>query len=221
MSTSYIPPRDADLDDWLNNFSTLITAGPATYGLVAGDATAIAAGVLSWHTKFLAAIAGPTRGPMTIADKDDEKVLVLALVRPYAQQVANNAAVDVADKVSLGVNPRTTSPTPVPTPATQPVILLAGAMPLQHMLRYRDATAIPSVKAKPAGVIQLYLYGATSATVIVDPATLPMIRPATKSPLLVDFDASDKGKTCYYAGRWVTRTGLMGPWSNITAAVVP
>lgn len=220
MSAPYIPPRDADLDVWLANFSTLITAGPATYGLVSGDATTIAAAVLAWHTAFLAATGGSTRGPMTISAKDDQKVLVLAVARPYAQQVANNAAVAVDDKIALRLNPRTTTPTPVPTPVTQPVILLAGGMPLQHELRYRDATSIPSVKAKPAGAVQLLVYAAPSATLITDPAVLPFVQPATKSPLIVSWDSSERGKTVYYAGRWMTRTGLLGPWSTITHAVL-
>ena len=39
----YIPARNANLIAWAANFSTLITASPGTYGLLAGDATAIAA----------------------------------------------------------------------------------------------------------------------------------------------------------------------------------
>ena len=43
MSTypTYIPAKDALFATWLENFSTLLTAAPATYGLTAPDATAV------------------------------------------------------------------------------------------------------------------------------------------------------------------------------------
>ena len=40
MAGSYLPTREPELRDWVVNFSNLITAAPATYGLVAADATA-------------------------------------------------------------------------------------------------------------------------------------------------------------------------------------
>ena len=49
----YIPVKDADLANWLDNFSALITASPATYGLVAGDAVAIAAQVAAWDAAYV------------------------------------------------------------------------------------------------------------------------------------------------------------------------
>ena len=55
----------------------------------------------------------------------------------------------------------------------------------------------------------------TSATIVTDPASLPFIGIQTKNPVAVNFSSADVGKTAYYAGRWVTRRGLVGPWSAI------
>jgi hypothetical protein len=220
MSAPYIPNKDAALDTFATNFSALITAAPATYGLVAGDATTIAGVRLTFHTAYLAATNGATRGPSTITVKDAAKVNMLATIRPYAQQIANNGGVTNGNKIALGLNPRTSTPTPFPTPATAPVLLLAAGMPMQHQLRYRDATAIPSVKAKPAGAIQLILSGATSPTVISNPALLPFLSAQTKSPFIQQWGSGDVGKIAYYAARWITRTGLMGPYSAILSATI-
>jgi hypothetical protein len=220
MSTPYIPTTDALLDTFTQNFSSLITANPALYGLVAGDAVTIAGVVATFHTDYLAATNVSTRGPLTIANKDTARTIMLLTIRPYSQTIANNAGVTVGNKVALGLNPRTNPPTPVAAPTTAPALTLAGAIPLQHLLRFRDAMALPSVKAKPAGVIQMQLFAAVSPTVISDPTVLPQIMVVTKSPFVVDWPSSAVGKIAYYAAKWVTRTGLTGPYSAIFTATV-
>lgn len=221
MSTPYIPNGDAPLDTFLTNFSGLITAGPGTYGLQAGDASTIAGVVAGWHAAYLAATDGSTRGPMTIAEKDTQRVTCLSTVRPYCQQIANNGAVLTSDKIALGLNPRTNPPTPIATPTTQPVLSLSLSQPGQSLMRYRDSAASPSVKAKPFGAIACQVVGAVATTMPSNAATLPLLMTVTKSPFIVTWDPSDTGKTAYVAGRWITRTGRVGPFGAIVPVTVP
>lgn len=211
----YIPPRDADLATWADNFSDLITAAPGTYGLLAGDATAIAAVVNPFLAAYTLAVNPSTRTPVTVGDKDDARTAMLALVRQYAVQISLNAGVLTADKIAVGVNPRTSTPSPIADPTTSPVLSIVSAPPLTHVLRYRDEEASPSVKAKPYGVTQLLLYGTASATPITDQDALDFKGAFTKAPSLVEWAPADAGKQAYYAGRWMTRRGLVGPWSAI------
>lgn len=216
----YIPTRDADLVTWSNNFSSLITTSPATYGLVSGDATAIAASNATWIAAYAVAVNPSTRTPQTVTAKDNAKVSLLAVVRPYAQRISKNAGISPSVKVAVGVNPGTNGPTPIVAPTTNPIVSVVNALPLQHVIRYRDQLASPSVKAKPAGVVAMQLFGKVSATVITDPEELPFIQIDTKSPLLVEWGSGDTGKAAYYAGRWQTRKGLVGPWSPVVAFTV-
>lgn len=220
MAAPYIPVRDADLNNWASNFSTLITASPATYGLISADAVAIAASYTSWFAAYGLAINPPTRTSVTVADKDTAKISMLALMRPYAQQIANNAGVDVSDKIALGVNPRTNTPTPIAAPTSVPVLSLISATYLQHTMRYRDEGAPSTSRAKPVNVIQMQLFAAVSATVISDPTTLPLIATATKVPVVVTWDSSDRGKPAYYTARWINRNGLFGPFCDISNIIV-
>jgi hypothetical protein len=220
MANPYIPNRDPDFDDWLLNFSTLLTASPATYGLIAADAVNVAAAYTSWHTAFLAAIAGPTRGPMSIAAKDTARVATLGVVRPYAQLISLNAGVMVEDKIAIGVNARTNTPTPIPAPTTYPVLSVIGITYLQTTLRYRNDGAPETSRAKPANVMQIQIFGATSTTVISDPSALPLKSTGTKVPLVLGWDSSEVGKTAYLSGRWINRNGLVGPFSPIMPVVV-
>jgi hypothetical protein len=221
MSAPYIPPKDADFANWLANFSTMITASPATYGLTAGDATTIAAQDTAFQAAYTLAVNPSTRTPATVAAKDAAKVTALGVVRPYAQRIANNAGVSPSNKVALGLNPRTNPPTPITAPTTNPIITIPSMIVLGLITRMRDSLASPSVKAKPAGAIAMELYAKTSATPITDPTQLVFIGLQTKSPFTISFDSSDGGKQAYIAGRWVTRTGLVGPWSAVVTATVP
>lgn len=211
----YIPPRDVDLDTWSANFSTLLTASPATYGLTAADATAVAAVVASWHAAYLLVTSPTTKTATTVSAKNVARILMLATVRPYSIQISLNAGVSPSNKVAIGVSPRTSVPVPIPAPVTAPSVTINTALPLQHVLRYRDELSSPTVKAKPYGAIGIQIFGAASATVISSPDSLLYLATDTKSPLLVTWDEAQKGKTAYYAARWVTRRGLVGPWSPI------
>jgi hypothetical protein len=44
---------------------------------------------------------------------------------------------------------------------------------------------------------------------------------ASRSPHILEFDESDRGKTVYIALQWQNERGLTGPWSEMQTAVVP
>lgn len=217
----YIPVTDAGLDAFLANFSALITAAPATYGLVAGDAVVIAGEVAAWSAAYLPVLSPTTKTRAAVAAKNAARVTVVALIRTYAQQVANNPGVDPGDKVALGLNPKTSKPSPVSAPTSAPVLLVQSASNLALIVRYRDSAAGVKVKAKPFGAIGCEIYAKVSATPVVLVSDLTFYQRATKSPVVIEFGGSDGGKQVYLASRWVTRTGLYSPWSSIVSFTIP
>lgn len=216
----YIPAKDGAYDSWAANFSTLITADPPSYGLTTSDASNIAAAYASWLAAYTLVLSPSTKTAAVVAAKDTARVTSLRIFRPYAQSIANNAGVTPANKTAVGVNPRTSTPIPITAPTTNPVLTSATGMSLQSVVRYRDSIASPSVKSKPYGVIQCQVWGALSATPIADPAALALLGIATKSPFIQNWPAGSGGKTAYLAARWITRKGLVGPWSPIIAVTV-
>ena len=216
----YIPAKDASLNSWSANFSTLITASPATYGLVSGDASAIATVVAEWAAAYALVVSPTTKTASTVSAKNIAKIALLATVRPYAQQISLNAGVSASNKTAVGVNPRTSVPTPITTPTTYPSLTINTALSLQHVVRYRDSTSSPSVKSKPYGVIGVQLYATASATAITDPTLLAYQQTAPKSPFLQSWPAGDVGMKAYYAARYVTRKGLFGPWSPVVSFTI-
>lgn len=224
MQAPYIPAKDADFDSWLTNFSALITAAPADFGLIAADAVIIAAAQTAFNAAFVTAITPETRTSPAIAAKDAARASADATVRPYAIQIKLNAAVTDENKVAVGVNLPVTSRTPVPPPATAPVLALVEAQPGQHVLGYKDSTT-PTSKAKPAGVTGIEIVRVIGVAPAVDPDQGTPLAIATKSPQRLTTSVGDVGKIATYFARWTTRSGpagvaQRGPWSAALSVAV-
>lgn len=221
----YIPARDADFDAWLLNFTTLLTAAPTTYGLTAPDAVTCAAQYSAWSPAYQAAIDPSTRTPVTVAAKDAARVTAEAVVRPFAQAISKNAAVDPGDKVAIGVNLPNPVPVPIPPPTTFPQLGFRSAEPLVHIVQYQDS-GLGTGKKKPFGAIGVELYRSVGTVPATDPAQASYYGQFTKSPLRSEFEAGQVGKICTYFARWITRSGpggkaQTGPWSApLTVAVI-
>ncbi len=217
MQPPYLPAQDAAFDSWFNNFSTLITGSPTTYGLIAGDATTIAASFTAWNAAYLLAVTPATRTSVTIAGKDAQRTLSEAVIRPYATAISRNPAVLNSDKIDVGVNLPNSGRTPVPPPLTVPALSLVTAIHFLHTLAYRD-TSTPTTKAKPQGAIGVELWRVIATAPATDVNLASQVGVFTKSPNSIGYTAPDVGKTATYWGRWVTRSGpggqaQVGPWS--------
>lgn len=220
---AYIPPRDADYDAWFLNFSTLLTASPTTYGLVAGDATAVATQYTAWHAAYLAATNPSTRTPVTVATKDTARITATLVLRPYCQRIAVNPAVTNGNKVAIGVNPRGTVPTPIPAPLTFPALIWLGASPGVIQLAYKDSS-LGATKKKPFGAIGMELWVGYSATTPPPLSECAFVSMNTKSPLVLD-TTGNAGKAISIYARWATRSGPAGvsqpgPWSVVLPGTV-
>lgn len=217
-SPPYIPRKDADLNNWLNNFSALLTGAPATYGQTSGTASVVATAVGAWNAAYALVTSPSTKTAATVAAKDTERVNVLATVRPVAQNISLNPAVLSTDKTAIGVNPRTGAPAPITPPTTYPLLTIQAGAALQLYVRYRDSAASPSVKSKPYGVQSVVLNYLVSATPITDPSLLTQHVNMTKSPFLLQFTA---GGQCYLSGHYLLRNGKTSGPGPIISFTVP
>lgn len=215
-SPSYIPAPDAGFESWLLNFTTLLTAAPTTYGLIAGDAVICAAEYTDWHTKYLAATNPATRTAPAIAAKDAARAHAESVVRPYAQRIKVNPAVTNASRAAIGVTINSFPPTPIPAPLTSPALILVSAQPNNATLQYRDS-ATPTSKAKPYGVKQCSVCVTIGVAPAVDPDAARYAGGYTKSPMQLGFESGDRGKYATVFARWENGSGpggvgAFGPW---------
>ncbi len=223
-SAPYIPAADGPFQDWLNNFSTKLTASPTTYGLLAGDAVIVAGLYTTWNAAYLAAITPGTRTSATIAAKDAARAAAEATVRPYAQRIRVNPAVTNLSRVTIGVTVAVFPPTPIPAPLTNPVLSLIRATPLVHVLAYADAET-PLTKAKPYGAKFCQVFQTIGIAPAVDPTVANFVGGFSKSPLQIQHEAGNRGKIATYFCRWQNGSGpggvgAVGPWGDPVSFVI-
>lgn len=225
----YIPARDSTLDSWADNFSTLITANPATYGLQPADAVAIAGAFTTWHAAYL--LGGSTGSPpvpvnpstftsVTVAAKNSAKFAMIIILRTYASQVRINPGVSNSDKIALGLNLPNNTPSPIPVPLTFPLLSIVSAGPGTHVIRFADS-ATPAIRAKPFGAIGMQLYRGVGVVAISDVSLTDWYAQLTSQPFQSSFLIGDSGKVATYFARWITRgkpvgdaAAQVGPWSS-------
>lgn len=230
----YIPPTDTGKRDWGDNFSSLITAAPGTYGLDAIAAAAIQAAFDDFDAAYALAgtsgrvpISPGTRTVTTVADLNAKKHTFIDLARSYAAQIRLNPGVTNPAKTDLRLNLPNNVPSPIPTPTTVPLLNFIGATPGQHTLRYADQLT-PDSRAKPQGVIAMQLYVAIGVAVVTNPDLASFYAAVTVNPTAISFAPGDAGKVATYFGRWITRgraiggsSGQTGPFGAPVNAIVP
>ena len=211
---NYIPQKDGNFDTWFQQFSVYLSANYAALGVDLPTANNIAANYATWTAAYSASIGGSTRGPATVSAKNAARAAATVNIRIVAQLVNNNPTVTDDQRVALGITVRKTTKTPVPAPTTSPLLTFIAATPLSHTLRFADQST-PASRALPFGAIALELHVYISATPPPPDAPATRVLTATKNPLGVTFLTANAGLNAYYKGYWRTRTGLLGPASNI------
>jgi hypothetical protein len=219
--SDYLPGKEADLLTWALNFSTLLTAAPAQYGLTANDAQTVAAAVQAFQSAYTTASNPATRTPVAIEDKNDAKEAMVDVLRGFAVLIKSNRAVADGEKVALGLGVADTEPTPVQAPAKAPLIIeILRDAARRHTLKFRDADA-PDRRAKPAGAIGLQIFCHVGDAPPDNPENSRFKSFCSRDAFTMNFDAPDVGKTAHYWARWQTRTGKTSPFSDMQSAPVP
>jgi hypothetical protein len=215
---SYIPSKDADLISWGENYSDLLTADPALYGLTAGDALTVQTQFDEFQAAYNLAVNPSTRTIVTVAAKDEEKAGFLSIARAYAAIIRANQAVSPSDKAALGLSIPDPTPTPVPPPSSVPVLAVPLVGPNQHYMTIADQFT-PTSKAKPVGVAGMLLYRVVGTAPAVDPEQADVIGLFTRADQLISTAGVVAGKIVTYWGRWYNRKGQIGDFSSPVSAV--
>jgi hypothetical protein len=219
MPSDWLPSKDALLLPFATNASSKITASPTSYGLLVGDATALASAVTGYSSALATSSNPSTRTKTAVMNKNVAKAQLVALIRSIAKRVQANPAVTAGQKTDLGLPVHSTTPTPVPTPSTVPelgfglVTMGTGIV----TLKITDAD-VTNKRAKPTGVQGAEVYsfvGATGTTPL--PTNLEDWRfegLATRSTFDINYRPEDAGKTATIVARWYNAKGDVGPTSS-------
>ncbi len=213
QNPNYIPAKDSLTGPWADNFSTLLTSAPTDYGLVAGDATAVAAVVTPWLAALAAATTPGTRTPVSVAAKDDARAAMEAVVRPFAVAISQNPSVSNELKTGIGVTARITTKTRnsvVGIPA-EGTVANRGTGGVQFGVFNPDT---PDSQARPLGALGWEIQIKIGAVIVFD---YTVTRPAWFYNC-----AGLTGNEGEYRVRWVgallpggaANTGPWSPWNT-------
>lgn len=215
-----IPNADSLYDAFLYNWKTLLTASPATFGMVAGDATAISTQYTNWHSAYILASDVPNRTPAIVAAKNYQKALSLILLRQQYMLIKANPSVLDEDKTAIGVRVTDPVPTPIPPPTTAPVLTAINNAPLTMLLDAHDSDT-PTTRRKPAGVIGLQLVRKIGVTPETDPDNCTLMGLYSRFPVSIgEFAPSDAGKYATFFACWTNAKGQEGPWSAARTQII-
>jgi hypothetical protein len=214
----YLPGPDADYQAWVTNFVTYANANLAALGLVAADMTPVTTGQTAFNSGFSAHIAAKQAAMAAKQTKDETRSTLTAAIRPLVRRLQASPVVTDAERAALGINVRGGGG-PIGPPTTAPLVSIECGNRLQHTLRFVDS-ATPTRRAKPEGVLGVEIWNKVGTTPPANESELRFVAVDTNQPYVLDFDATDGGKTAYYWLRWVNPTGERGPWSEQAAATI-
>lgn len=219
MPPSFIPATDVDFSTWSANFKTYLVANYAALGLLVGDSTSYTTLDTAYQAAFTAATNPATRTSATVATKVTARANAVFSARQLAAKVQANPAVTNTQRTALGITVRDATHTPVPPPATSPIVAIAAFQPLRHVCRFSDE-ATPLSRSKPVGSTGLAVYVKVDGAAPTSIAECRFVGIATKVPFNINYDAGEGGKVSHILAQWVNRKGQAGPVSALTTGTI-
>lgn len=209
--TSYLPNRDADLLDWSLAASALITATPTAFGLTALIATGFSTATTDFQTS-LAACAKGVRNAAAVTTKNEKKQALKENIRAWVAIVDGTATVTDAQRQELGLTVRS-GPTPVPPPATEPVLQVKQVNGRTVTIRLRQQLT-GSLRGKPGNSVGAIIYSFVGAAPPVGTDGWKVEGQTGKTVFNVSFDGSlAPGTTVWLTAQWIGTRLETGPAS--------
>ena len=201
------------------NFSTLITAGPGPLGLTAAQATAYATLNTAYASAYSTATNPPTRTSVSIAAKDSARAFLVNNTIMLAALVLRTPGVTNAQRLSLGLNPKTL-PTPAPVPGSAPLVDFISTVARTVKVRVHDG-ATPK-KAKPPFVKSATIYSFVGLTPPTSVSAWKYEGVSNKSVFDILFpDTVANGALIWIAAVWNNAKNQSGPPSDPVSINIP
>lgn len=157
MPTDWVPAKESELVTFSTSFAAQIALDPTAYGLTLTESDDFTALNDAWVAAYNAAKNSPTRGELTIQQKNDAKAAMLPQLRSLGMFIQNRPATTNAQRVLLGLTVPVVEPSPVPVPSSTPMILVEDRLDRSVTLRFKDRDN-PDNDGKPEGVTGLTLF---------------------------------------------------------------
>jgi hypothetical protein len=220
-SSTWLPSNDLGLSAVTTDLSAKLSLAFGAYGLSQQDALNLAAATALFNQTLAASTDPATRTRVSITARNSARGSLLLEVRGLARRIAAHPGVLAAQLVALGMPSYDRVPSPLPAPATRPLVNITAIDLARLTIRIADEST-PSKRKRPHGISGAQVYAYLAGPGEVPPGDLEQWTfkgLATGADFDVRFNAADAGKKAHIIARWFDRKGRTGPSS--LAAVGP
>jgi hypothetical protein len=218
MPKDFVPTREGDLDEFVHNFDSRITASPTTFGLTAADATAFHALVVAWDAAYSVTKNRGTRSQSAVIVKDEKKFAMVTKLRELARIVQAYPGTTNEDRSLLGL----TVPSerqPQPAPAFAPKLNVVKVDRNLVSVQLRDAQNLSRVRPDFARAANVFSFVGETAPTTSEGWYFQ--GGTTKARFDVAFDASlPMGTKVWLTAFWKNERDQSGPACDPVAVVL-
>jgi hypothetical protein len=216
--SDYLPRRDSELVTWGTNFTEQINLHLTEWSIPSDEYYALNTALQNFVHLHMQ-VDSPAKTHTHVIEKDAARKEFERLVRGLVDFRLKNPIITDAQRSDWGIPIHKTKHTPIPVPTTYPEVEIDTSVIRQIGIHFRDYRS--ENKAKPFGV-----HGAEIRWDKLEnpPANVEDLKHSsfdTKTPLILTFEESDRGKRVYFCLRWENTKGEKGPWGEIVSAIIP
>jgi hypothetical protein len=214
-----IPRKEAEFVEWSGNLIAVSKANITEWGLPEAQVTDLE----TLHGQFKTLYEKCQTRAHTALDTQVKNEVKAALIKKEQDfirfHLQNNEKMTNAGREALRISIRDTKPTHHPPPDSHPVISTESRNPLELILHIRDSKS--GKRARPAYTNGAVLFWSVSDTPITNQEELKTSALVTRTPYIMSFSPTERGKIVYMAGRWQIAGGKKASWSEVESAVIP
>jgi len=221
MSKDYIPSTDADFNTFFRNIAQYVAGkctgpSPEWTHIPAEERRALDDAYIAWYDAYALTLKPHT--PQIGRARSEQRAISEKVLRQFVQNFLHYKIVTNLDRDNMRLPNRSKRR----SRQDEVTECIAVTTPLRNhrevVFKYRVMGS--TRRGKPDG------YRAIIRWSILDkpPESLNELHNtevSTSSPHALTFGEEDRGKTVYYSLCWQSRTGIMGPWSDIGSTRVP
>lgn len=216
---TYLPSKEADLFNWLANFEGLVTADFAQYGITQPQSLSLTGLFDNYRAAYETAIEPSTRTRPAVAAKNTSRDALVLEVRRLVSIIDGQANVSDAQRLALGLKVRDIESTPVPRPATAPMIEIVSTVGNTATIRLFDSNGR---RRKPDGVIGATVFSFVGANAPSEESAWKFEGNLSKTTEVVAFAQSlPPGTKVWFTAFWYNRRAESGPPATPVSTNLP
>lgn len=216
----YIPGEMAKFNGWQKNFYAVTDANKNAWAVSGAKFAELTDPQSDFEDAYDAWEPTGTRSPVISEALDVAFDAYVAVIRPFVQtEIRNNKKIDDDDLLNLGIPPIDDEKTELVVPVTAPLLSITRVDNQLHKLKVQDKEQ-PDFSGIPNGVDHIHIRRFIGETPPTNPEEWPFYKDSSRARIESTFDPEDENNRAHYRIRYVSPTGIMGPWSDVVSEVI-